>query len=200
MNKLYDNMTPKTQLKLELQYSNALGQLYQYKEELNKRDYSTHSIIKSTFARQLGNLIFDIRNNVLETDLYSERLIDLLNKSLKEGQLFSKLKSKYAKIEHFYGRSAAAEKFLDLYFYTPPTFKEFCEFIIDYGSYHRTTGQENQFFKQAFNKGAKNWIEAYDSANTNLYEVEFIYDGNKVVRIDKKKKITKEELKEKFNY
>jgi hypothetical protein len=200
MNRLYDNMTPKTKLKLELQYSNALGQLSQYKEEISKREPDTHSIIRSTFARQLGNLIFDIRNNVLETDLYSERLIDLLNKGLEEGQLFSKLKSKHAKIEHFYGRSAAAEKLLDLYIYTPPTFEEFCSFVIDYGSYHRTTGQENQDVKQAFNKGAENWIEAYEDSRIKLFEVEFIYDGNRVVRIDKKRRVIKEELKERFKY
>src|SRR6056297_2687415 len=200
MNRLYENMTEKTQTRLKVQYEMSLALLNVYRSIVSHDNSSIPAdwTSKSTIYRQMGNMIFDIRNSVLETNLYSEKLIDLINKKLKSKELFSKLKSKHAKIEHFYGRSSAAEKFFLEYYIKDPTFNEFCNFVISYGSYHRTTGDENQKVKIAFLKGVKNWIDAYDQVEVKLFEIKLLQDGNKVVRVDKVREVKKEELADSF--
>lgn len=192
MNTLFESTGEKQKARLEAYFDMTIDHLNRWKSYSN-------SEMKKVPVRAIGLMIFEAKDNkVLETGLWSTALIDQYNELL-ESIKWSKIpKAKVRRIEHFFGRNAAGEILLETFKDANPTFDEFCQFIVDYGSYHYTTSEENQSVKQAFKKGAKNWIEAYRMAGIELNEIEINKTGRSISSITKLKSLNDTELAQRF--
>lgn len=193
MNTLFESTKEKQRARLKAYFDMAL-------DHLNRWRSYTDPEMKKVPIRLIGLMIFEAKDNkILETGLWSADLIDQYNKLLKTYKWSKIPKAQVRRIEHFFGRNAAGEIFLETFKDYDPTFNEFCQFIIDYGSYHYTTSEENQRVKQTF-KVAKDWIEAYELAGVKLWEVQVVKKGRLIAELQRVRQLDETELRKSFKY
>lgn len=187
MNTLTQNIKDRALHKLKAQYEHIVALMNIYKQYTNQDQ-------KDATIRSIGTIIFDIHHTVLNTNLWSDRLINDVNAKLIDGIRFSKI---IKTPEHFIGRNKAAHTLCTMF--DTITFDEFCKFVLDYCSYHRVTSEENSKLVKIL-KESKHWIEAYEKATIELYEINIIRDGNRITRVQKVRRVESDELKQRFKY
>lgn len=193
---LYKEATKSQQERLEATYDSVLALLRNYRAYDSK-------IKKDHVIRSIGLWIFEFKDiKALATNAWSIALIEDYNDLIgNKGYGWSKIpKASVRRLEHFYGRNAAARTFLEEYFGVEPNFDDFCRFIEEYGKYHYTTADENQEVKKAFNNGAKDWVEAYQMAGIKLYRVRIRKEGRSNKEVIAEQHLDAELLRKLFRY
>lgn len=191
----------KLDLRLASNQKNYLKSVDKITEYVNLQrksfEEATQENTKEQFYWGTGNTFFNIKNAALEAGFGSETLIDYVNERLESGDTYTEISKKITR-EHPYTRRKAAIDFFDLPLSQFPLSLEWlASFLKERLFVFFFTAKENKQVDTALRK-ASDWPEAYEICGIRVWSYKKIKKGNKVIRFEKVKLYSSDELRQIF--